>query len=300
MPRVIWKGTLSFGLVEIPVGLYSAENKTDEISFSMLDRRDLAPIGYERINKRTGEKVPWEEIVKGYEHEKGEYVVVTEEEIENANAEVTQTIDIVGFVEADAVETVFYDKPYYLEPTKKNSKSYALLRETLVRSGKIGIAKVVIRTRQRIAALVVRGPLIVLDLLRYAHELRDVDEFKAPEGDLAALGLSDREIAMGEALIEGMTMEWSPGEYRDEYRDDVLALVERKVAAGKSAHVDAEEQRPRKVRTGEVLDLMPLLKQSVEQHAARPGKEKLRVAAASAPRKKRATAKKPAAKRKQA
>jgi DNA end-binding protein Ku len=265
MPRAIWTGTLGFGLVEIPIRLHSAVSAQDEIQFTQLDRRDLAPVGYERVNKKTGAKVQWEDIVKGYEYDSDQYVVLTKEDLERANVEATQTIDIVDFVDAAEVESVYWDTPYYLEPTKKKSKSFALLRETLRRTSKVAIAKVVIRTRQRLAALIARGDAIVLNVLRYAYEIKDPDELELPKGSLEELGLSEKEIRMAEELVESMTTHWKPEAYKDEYRADVLAMVEKKVKAGKIRAIEEPEAPAKKPRRAEVIDLMPLLKRSLQR-----------------------------------
>jgi len=165
--------------VEIQVGLHGAE-RADELSFTYLDSKDLSPVGYERVNKTTGEKVPWERIVRGFKHKSGEYVVVTEQDLKHANVEATQTVDILAFVPANSIDPMYFEKPYYLQPVMKKSKSYVLLREALRKSGKIGIGKVVIRTRQHIAAVSVKGPLLVLDLLRYPDELLAPEDLKIP------------------------------------------------------------------------------------------------------------------------
>jgi DNA end-binding protein Ku len=263
MPRVIWKGSISFGLVHVPVGLYPAEQR-DELHFAMLDRRDMSPVGYKRYNKSTGEEVPSEEIVKGFEYEKEHYVLLTEDDFRRANVEATQTVEILDFVPLDAIELLYYDKPYYLEPLKKGEKGYALLREVLRRTGKVGIARVVLRTRQHIAALVPFGNMLVLELLRYHDELRDPAAFKVPTESLEALGVTPRELDMAERLVEGMAETWTPEKYRDEYRDDLLRLVEEKVHAGRIEAV--EEPAPGAPRKrAEVIDLMTLLKRSVEE-----------------------------------
>jgi DNA end-binding protein Ku len=270
MSRAIWKGTVAFGLVEIPVALHSATAQEEEIRFSQLDKRDLSPIGYERVNKKTGKPVAWDDIVKGYEHAPGEFVVLSEEELRDANVEATQTIEIVDFVDAKDIAYGHWDTPYYLEPVKKQkSKSYALLREVLRRSGRAGIAKVVIRTRQRLAALTVTGDAITLHVLRWAYELRDPDDLALPKGSNAELGLGEKEIDLAEKLVESMSTKWKPDSYHDEYRKDVLALVERKVKAGKSKEVEVPTKRRAPAKTGEVIDLMPLLKESMDRKATR-------------------------------
>src|SRR5262245_11664671 len=215
MPRSIWNGSISFGLVQIPVGLYPAE-QPDELSLTMLDRHDMAPVGYDRINKQTGAKVDWDDIVKAYEYGKGQYVVLTDADLKAANVEATQTIDIVSFVDSDEIDSMYFDRPYYLAPTKQGRKAYAVLRETLRESNKVGIAKVVIRTRQHLAALRVQGAdRLVLQLLRFAHELRSPDDLEVPGKNLKELGVTGREISMAKQLVDGMVAPWKPSQYHD-------------------------------------------------------------------------------------
>ena len=264
MARTLWKGAISFGLVHIPVGLYSAE-KRNSFDLTMLDRRSMKPVGFKRYNKETGEDVPWEEIVKGYEYEKDRYVVLTEADFKRANVEATQTVDILSFVEQDEIEPMYYETPYYLAPDKRGHKGYALLRETLKQTGKVGIANVVIRTRQYVAALIPFHDVILKNTLRYRNELRDTDELDVPSDNLKAVGVNSREVDMARRLVEGMSAAWKPEEHRDTYHEDLLALIEKRVQAGQTEVVpepSEEEKRPRK---GEVVDLMALLKKSVEE-----------------------------------
>lgn len=264
MARTLWKGAISFGLVHIPVGLYSAE-KRNSFDLTMLDRRSMKPVGFKRYNKETGEDVPWEEIVKGYEYEKDRYVVLTEDDFKRANVEATQTVDILSFVEQDEIEPMYYETPYYLAPDKRGHKGYALLRETLKQTGKVGIANVVIRTRQYVAALIPFRDVILMNTLRYRNELRDTDELDVPSDNLKAVGVNSREVDMARRLVEGMSAAWKPEEHRDTYHEDLLALIEKRVQAGQTEVVpepSEEEKRPRK---GEVVDLMALLKKSVEE-----------------------------------
>ncbi len=271
MSRAIWKGSISFGLVYVPVSLYSGEQR-EEIHFKQIDKRDFSPIGYQRVNKSTGQEVAWDDIVKGYEYEKGEFVVVSDEELQQANPEATQSVEIVDFVAADAIPLMFFDKPYYLEPQKRAEKGYVLLRETLKRTGKVGIARVVLRTRQYLAALVPVEDALVLELIRYDYELRKPQEFTLPSGDIAQYGVSDKEIEMAERLVEGMSADWQPEKYHDAYREDVLHLIDEKVRAGRT-HVLEPAAPPKVTRPrAEVVDLMALLKQSVEQQAQSRGK----------------------------
>lgn len=277
MPRVLWKGAISFGLVHIPVGLYSAE-KRNSFDLTMLDRRTMKPVGFKRYNKETGEDVSWDDIVKGYEYEKDRYVVLTEDDFKRANVEATQTIDILSFGDEDEIPSMYFETPYYLAPDKRGHKGYALLRETLKQTGKVAIANVVIRTRQYVAALMPVGDIIVMNTLRYANELRGTDELEVPSSNLKAVGVNPREIEMARKLVDGMTAKWNPDEYRDSYHEDLLALIEKRVQAGQTEVItepsEEGEERPAK---GEVIDLMALLKRSVETkgkagRAARPAK----------------------------
>lgn len=264
MPRSIWKGSVSFGLVQIPVDLHSAESP-DELSFRQLDKHDFAPIGYDRVNKRTGKKVAWEDIVRGYEWDRDEYVVLTDEELESANVEATHTIDIVAFVDEGEVDPMYFEKPYWVTPTKQGQKAYALLRETLAKSKRIGIAKIVIRTRQHLAALLPKGEGLVLVTLRYSYELRDAGDLDLPNKSLDKLGVTAGEKKMAEMLVETMHAHFQPEQYKDEFRDDVLALVEKKAKAGEINQVPEathERHREPKPKTN-VVDLMSLLKQSL-------------------------------------
>lgn len=258
MPRAIWKGSISFGLVHIPISLYSAENSAADIDFTMLDKRDMAPVGYRRINKKTGKDVEWENIVKGYEYSDAQYVVLGEEDFKRANVEATQTIDITDFVDASEIPAFYFEKPYFLEPVKKGEKSYALLRETLKRTGKVGIASVVIHTRQHLAALIPNDKVLVLNLMRFANELRDPSDLKLPAADAA----TPKEIEIAEQLVNSMAGEWEPEKYHDSYHEDLLELIDNKVKAGDTETV-SEPVAPQK--TADVIDLMALLKRSVEE-----------------------------------
>ena len=267
MPRSIWKGSISFGLVNIPVALYTAE-KTDELSFNQLDKRDLNPVGYKRVNKKTEKEVPWDQIVRGYEYEDGNYVVLTNQDLKRANVEATQTIDIVQFVDASEIPPIYFEQPYYLEPTKAGAKAYALLRETLRKTGMVGIARVVIRTRQHMAALLERDGVLVLDLLRWAHEIKEPKDLDVPDDRFAKSNLSPKEAEMATKLVKGMAEKWDPKKFKDTYAEDVMALIEKKVKSGETTVVDESEPAPAR-RGGNVVDLMPLLKKSLEK-SSRP------------------------------
>jgi DNA end-binding protein Ku len=261
--RPIWKGTVSFGLVNIPVALYSAEEQR-QLKFRMLDRHDFSPIRYERVNARTGKPVDWDDIVKGYEYEKDEYVVVSDEELRRANPEATQTIDLVHFVDAAEINPVYYEKPYYIAPLKNGEKGYVLLREVMARSAKLGIARVVLRSREYLAAILVNGPVLVLNLLRYAHELRSAEKLNVPDEDSKRLKITEKEIDMANQLIQSMQDDWRPEEYREEYRDDVLKMIEQKIRSGKTKTI-TELPEARAPQRGKVVDITELLRRSVER-----------------------------------
>jgi len=288
MARAIWKGSISFGLVNIPVGLYAAETR-DEIRFKMLDKKTMSPIHYKRVSEESAKEVPWEETVRGYEFSPGHYVVMSDEDLKRAAPEATQTIDIVDFVDLEEISPLYFDKPYYLGPDKKGSKAYALLRETLRRTGKVGIAKVVIRTRQYLAAVVARGDVLTLELMRYAHELRDPEEVDVPRGKE---GVSEREIDMAERLVEGMVSAWDPEKYKDDYREELMKMIDKRVEAGQLEASPEPAPKPKEARSN-VVDLMALLKQSVEEGGARKGGTKKSAAKKTAAK----PAKKPAARK---
>lgn len=262
MARSMWKGAISFGLVHIPVEMYAAvDNKS--LDLTMLDRRDFSPVGFKRYNKGNGKEVSWDDIVKGYEYTDGEYVVLSDEDLRRANPEATQTIDIQAFVNAEEVPLIYYEQPYYLAPGKGGDKVYALLRETLKKAGKIGIATVVIRVKQHLAALVCVGDTIVMNTLRYADEIRDAGALKIPAASSKTASVSDKEVKMAMALVEGMSEEWDPGKYHDTYREDVLALVEKKVKAKQTKTITKPEPGETKRETGKVIDLVALLQASL-------------------------------------
>lgn len=266
MAHAIWKGSISFGLVQIPVGLYSGE-KRDDLNFTMLDKKDFSPVGYKRYNKKTGQEIGWNDVVKGYEYEEGQYVVLSEEDLKNANPKATQTVEILDFVDADDIPAEYFDKSYYLAPTKKGIKGYALLRETLKKTGKVGIAKVVIHTREYIAALMPQDNALVLDILRYPYEIRDTSDLEIPGEKISELGVTDKEIQMAEMLVKGMVDKWNPVKYKDTYREDVMKMIEEKVKTGDTKHL-AEAARKEEKKGAEIIDLMSLLKKSVEEKEA--------------------------------
>ncbi|MDZ4169632.1 MAG: Ku protein [Coriobacteriia bacterium] len=259
MPRSIWRGTISFGLVTIPVSVMPAV-ATNDIAFHLLDSRDLSPIHTKRVNE-AGEEVAWELIVKGREVGDGRWITVTDDEIKAANVAATQTIDVLGAVCADEVPLSYFDTPYHLTPDKPGIKAYALLREALRASGRIAIAQVVIRSRQHLCALVPQGDLLVLELLRYPRDLRAADDLAVPGSDLEALGITEAELELANQLVATIQGPWAPETYRDTFREEVLALIERK-AAGEAVTPTAP-QPPAAVAP--VIDIAELLKRSVEE-----------------------------------
>jgi DNA end-binding protein Ku len=266
--RSMWKGAISFGLVHIPVDMYTAV-ESKGLDLTMLDRRDFSPVGFKRYNKGNGKEVAWDDIVKGYEYEDGEYVVLSDEDLRRANPEATQTIDIQAFVDAGDVPLIYYDQPYYLAPGKGGAKVYALLRETLREAGKIGIARVVIRVKQHLAALVCVGDTIVLNTLRYPDEMRDAGELKIPSPDSKTAAVTVKELKMAMALVEGMSEDWEPEQYHDTYREDVLALVKKKIKAKQTKTITQPEPEKEKRTSGKVIDLVALLQASLGKKPAR-------------------------------
>jgi DNA end-binding protein Ku len=260
--RAIWKGAINFGLVSIPVALYSAETSSS-IDFDLLDKRDFSRVRYRRVNEKTGREVPWDEIVKGYEYEKGEYVALTDEDFVKANVEASQSIDILDFVDGAEISPVYFDKPYYLVPLKAGRRAYALLREVMSRTGKVGIARVVIRTRQHLAALLGSGDVLILNLLRFAHELRDASSLDVPDAKAGAG--SNQELKMAEQLVETLSGKWRPEKYRDEYHQDLLEMIDKKVKSGHAKSIEPVEIGRRPKPQGKVIDIMHLLRQSMEQ-----------------------------------
>lgn len=288
MARALWKGSISFGLVEIPVALVTGTSDEGDISFAQVDRRNMARVGYKRVNKESGEEVPWGDIVRGYEYEPDEYVILTDADIQSANVKASKTVEIVEFVDQKEIDPVFYDKPYFLEPLKKDSKSYALLRSVLEKTGKVGIARVVLRTREYVAALLVRKGVMVLNLLRYPSELRDPKDIEVP-GEVA---VSAAELKMAERLVQGMTGKWNPKAFKDQYREDVMRMIERRVKAGQTETIGTAEEGEEARPSAEIKDLMPLLKKSLESHDARgSGPKRASAPAKAAPRAKAAKAK---------
>lgn len=244
MARPVWKGHIGFGLVHVPVVLYPAEERTD-LQLHMLDSRDNARVRYERVNAETGHEVPWNTIVKGYEYTNGNYVIMTDEELKRAVPEATRTVEIQTFVKEDQIDPVYFDKPYYLEPSKGAEKGYVLLREAMKESGLVGIAQVVIRTRQYIAALMARGDVLVLDLLRYAQEVRSADNLKIPTGGAKSHGITPAEMKIARTLIDSMETTWNPEKYHDEYRAELMNWIHKRIKAGELEHPPEPPEEPK-------------------------------------------------------
>jgi DNA end-binding protein Ku len=266
MPRAIWKGSISFGLVNIPVGLYSATRPGNDIKLRMLRARDQSPIKYKRVAEADEKEVPWDEIVKGYEYDDGNFVVLTKEDFDKVNVASNQTVDIREFVSLSEIDPMFFDQPYFLAPEKGGDKAYALLREALEQSGKVGIAKVVIKTREHLAAVKPHGKALVLELMHFPDELADPTELNLPD---AIPG--KKELAMAEQLINSMAEEWQPDKWKDEYREALMKVIEEKAAApGKE--VRAPKAAGRKATN--VVDLVSVLQESLNAHAKSEGKPK--------------------------
>jgi DNA end-binding protein Ku len=291
MPRSIWKGAIAFGLVHVPVALYPASQE-DDIDFDWLDKRSMDPVGYQRINKRTGKAITKENIVKGVKQEDGTYVLVDEDEIRNAYPKTMQTIEIEAFVKAAEIPFVYLEKPYYLEPIAKADKVYALLREAMIADDVIGIARVVMHTKEHLAALMPDGPMLVLNTLRWATEVRKWDELRIPEAGKSAANLKDAELKMAKQLVSELTVKWQADAYHDNFAEAIKKLIQAKVAAGKTHEVTPIESPVDNAAPSNVVDLTALLKNSLGKRRA-PAEET--VAAAAAPARKAAAKAKTAA-----
>jgi DNA end-binding protein Ku len=302
MPRSIWKGALSFGLVNIPVEIVSAEERK-EFKFSMLDKRDFSPVGYKRYSKESGKEVEWADIVKGYEYEKGQYVVLSDEDFKRANVKASRTIEIQAFVPAKDLSPEYFETPYYLIPGDRGEKVYALLRETLRSTGRIAIAQFVLRSSPHLVAVQAVGPALMMLTLRYADELRPPKGLELPAAGLKEARVTSKEIDLAKRLIEDMSEDWDPALYKNTYHEDLMHRIDEKI----KKHETHEITKPTDEDTGEprsakVIDLASLLKQSIDGGTPRR---------ASAPRRPKAGAKpqlrvvesrghRPAAKRKRA
>jgi len=260
MARAIWKGNISFGLVNIPIALYAATRR-EELKFRLLRKDDLSPVNYKRVAEKDGKEVPWNQIVKGYEYEKGKYVVLRDEDFQRVDLEATQTVDIQDFVDLQEIDPMYFYKPYYLEPQKGGDKAYALLRDALKDTNKVGVAKVVIKTRQYLAGVKPEDGALVLELMHFADELADSEKLHVPR----KLEVGKREMDMARSLIGSMTSKWQPEKYKDDYREALMEVIEEKVEAGGKEI----EQKPKKApKPTKVIDLVSVLQKSLEQTGA--------------------------------
>lgn len=274
--RALWKGSISFGLVSIPVALHNA-TKREELKFRLLRARDLSPVNYKRVAEMDGREVPWAEIVKGYEYEKGRFVVLKDEDFKRVDLEATETIDIIDFVDLAEINPMFFYRPYYLEPQRGGAGAYALLHDVLARTNRTGIAKIVIKTRQHLAALKASGPLLVLELMHFEHELVSEKKFEVPTGKKTG----KREQEMAATLVDQMTEKWDPHRYRDDYTSALMRLIDRKIASGgKALPAKTGKSKP----ATNVIDLVSILQKSLDQ----TGRGKARPAAKRRPARKRA------------
>ena len=272
MARALWKGAISFGLVNVPVELHSAKKRTAELDMTMLDKRNLAPVGFKRVNKESGKEVPWSEVVKGYEYEDAKFVVLSEEDFRRANPDLAKTVDIQAFVELADIAPQYFETPYYLIPVKRGEKAYGLLRDTLKKAGKAGIAMVMIRTKQYLAALVPQDEVLVLNTLRFHDELKQAKDF-----DIPSTKVSSKELDMAMRLVEDMADDWKPAKYKDTLKEDLLKRIEQKVKAGETEEITEPEKAP-KEKSADVIDLMSLLKKSIEKKPAKRPARKRRAA----------------------
>ncbi|WP_420224868.1 Ku protein [Pigmentiphaga litoralis] len=262
--RVLWKGAISFGLVHIPIALHSATSEQG-IDFDWLDKRTMDPVGYKRINKKTGKEIDRENIVKGVQYEDGQYVIVSQDEIEAAYPKTTQTIEIEAFVDAGEIPFVYFERPYYISPINKGAKVYALLREVLLKTNKVGIAKVVIQTKQHLAVLVPSEKALVLNLLRWGDEIRSLDDLDLPGAGVSNAGISPKEMKMGEQLVEDMSDSFKPEEFTDSFREQILKLVDEKVKAGDTETVGPIEEVEEEAAGAKIYDLTELLQRSLKK-----------------------------------
>jgi DNA end-binding protein Ku len=273
MARGLWKGAISFGLVNVPVELFSAQKRSAEVDLTMLDRRDLAPVGYKRVNKATGKEVPWDDVVKGYEYQDDKYVVLSSEDFRRANPDAAKTVDILAFVDLADIAPLYFETPYYLGPGKRGEKAYALLRDAMAKAGKAGIASVVIRTKQYLAALIPQGEALVLNTLRYQKELKSADDLDIPE-KVKGHKPTAKELDMALRLVDDMADDWKPERYHDTYHEDLMKRIEEKIKAGQTEEITEPEKEERPAKGAEVVDLMALLRKSVEGGGRKAAKDK--------------------------
>jgi len=269
MTHSLWKGAINFGLVNVPVELYPAEERK-EFQFSMLDKRDLSPVGYKRYSKKTGKEVEWNNIIKGYEYDKDRYVVLSDEDFRRANVKATQTIEVRGFVPADEIPAQYFETPYYLAPVERGAKVYALLRETLKSTGRVAIGEVVIRTTQHLVMVAPVGRSLMLVTLRYADQLRDTRGLELPSDGLKGAGITGKEVALAKRLVDDMTLHWKPQEYKHTYHQDLMRRIREKIKRGETKEITKpEDEDVAQPHSAQVIDLTALLKRSLAQSGPR-------------------------------
>jgi DNA end-binding protein Ku len=284
MARPIWTGNLSFGLLNVPVALMPGTRSTD-LSFRMLDARDRKPIRFERVNADTGEEVPWKDIVKAFEYDKGSYVVIEKEDIASAAPESHESVEIEAFVDEDAIDIRYFEKPYVLVPGKKAEKGYVLLRETLARSKKVGVARVVIRTREYLSAVRPLGDALVLIMMRYPQELVDPAEYRIPEGKSGDYRVSAKELAMATQLVESMATKWNPADYHDEFRERLSDIIRKRIKQKGATAKVMDDDEPREDAATNVVDFVALLQKSLGKQDPPAGKGTRKAPARTVPRK---------------
>ena len=258
--RAIWKGAISFGLVSIPISLFPATRR-EELKFRLLRSSDLSPVNYKRVAETDGKEVPWDQIVKGYEYEKGKFVVIKNEDFARVDVEATQTVDILSVVKLEEINPLLFSKPYFMQVERGGEKAYALLRESLEASGKVGISKVVIKERQHLAAIKPQHGGLMLELMRFPDEIVDPEEFKAPK----ATAPNAQEKKMATQLIDSMSTKWDPQAYHDDYREALESMIEKKIEKG-----EKDLPAPKKAkRPTQAVDLVAVLQQSIQAAGAR-------------------------------
>lgn len=265
--RGLWKGAISFGLVNIPIYLESA-NEEAKLHFHLIDKRDHSPVGYKQINKKTGKPITRAQMVKGYEYKKGQYVLLTDADFKKANVKATSTIDIEDFVDLKEVDPMLFERPYYVVPQKGGEKGYSLLRHALERTGKVAIAKIVLHTVQRLVALMPREEHLILEILRFSNEVKEIHEAEPLPEEVSRAKISERELAGAEQLVKSMESPWDPDKYKNTYRDDLMKMINSRIKRGTTAKVSDVESvdevaSSEAIDNSNVIDLTALLKKSL-------------------------------------
>lgn len=298
MPRPLWTGAISFGLLHIPVQLMSGERKVD-LHFHLVDSRDNSRVRYERVNEESGDEVPWKDIVKAFEYEKGNYVVLEDEDFKNAAPQSSESVDIEAFVSPDEIGPAYFERPYYLVPPKKAEKGYVLLRETLKKLGKVAIARVVIRTRESLALVRPQDDALQMILLRYPQELVDADDYRFPSGTIKSYRINDKELAMARQLVESMSGRFKPEQYKDEFREKLSSAIRARLKhKGAKIHRKTEAAAEASESSDKVVDFMALLQKSIASNKRTPAKKTAKKAATKRRPASNPAARKPAATRK--